>query len=234
MIMKVVFNGVLASVHSSSILTTGMIRGRSVKFEFSPDWEGLSKTAVFTNGIATIIVREHKWVDNVVDIPPEVLNTPNVNVKCGVYGIDSSGSQVIPTLYADLGRVFPSASPEEATESVPPSPTIWDDLQNQIGVLSKLSTEDKRNLVSAINEVLLLLKNDYSTTKKVEELISKTVKSSVEQSLKEAKESGDFKGDKGDKGDTPEKGKDYFTPEDINQIVDTVIKTLPTWEGGSY
>ena len=48
-----------------------------------------------------------------------------------------------------------------------------------------------------------------------------TIKTAVENALEEAKESGDFKGDKGDKGDdgyTPQKGVDYFTPEDIAEL----------------
>lgn len=151
--IEISVSNVIATVTRSSILTAGMVRGRSVKFDFSSDWEFLNKTAVFTNGLDTRIVPEYKWVDgSLVNIPPEVLATPNCPVKCGVYGIDKEGNKVIPTLWVDIGRVFPSASPGEYQESVPPTPNTWVDLQNQIGNISKLSTKSKDNLVEAINE----------------------------------------------------------------------------------
>lgn len=42
------------------------------------------------------------------------------------------------------------------------------------------------------------------------------------------------KGDKGDDGVTPVKGTDYFTDEDKAEMVQAVIASLPTWNGGSY
>lgn len=42
------------------------------------------------------------------------------------------------------------------------------------------------------------------------------------------------KGDKGDPGDTPEKGVDYWTAADRQQMVSDVLAALPTWEGGAY
>lgn len=43
-----------------------------------------------------------------------------------------------------------------------------------------------------------------------------------------------LKGDKGDKGDTPQKGTDYWTASDKQEIVTDVLNALPTWNGGSY
>lgn len=52
-----------------------------------------------------------------------------------------------------------------------------------------------------------------------------------------------LKGDKGDKGDpgakgadgkTPDKGIDYWTAADKQEIVNSVLSALPTWTGGSY
>jgi hypothetical protein len=91
-----------------------------------------------------------------------------------------------------------------------------------------------------------------------------TIQTAVENALREAKESGDFKGDKGEKGDTgaqglqgeqgiqgekgdkgdkgdkgadgytPIRGTDYWTEEDKAAMVSDVLAALPTWEGGSY
>lgn len=52
-----------------------------------------------------------------------------------------------------------------------------------------------------------------------------------------------LKGQKGDKGDTggtgpagytPQKGTDYYTASDKQEMVTAVLAALPTWEGGSY
>lgn len=39
---------------------------------------------------------------------------------------------------------------------------------------------------------------------------------------------------KGKDGYTPVKGDDYWTEEDKEELVDSVLAELPTWEGGSY
>lgn len=43
-----------------------------------------------------------------------------------------------------------------------------------------------------------------------------------------------LKGEKGDKGDTPVKGTDYFTDADKTEFVNSVLNSLPTWQGGEY
>lgn len=71
-------------------------------------------------------------------------------------------------------------------------------------------------------------------------LDSSKLPEAIDTALTQAKESGEFKGEKGDKGDkgddgkTPEKGIDYFTETDKNELVTDVLEALPTWTGGSY
>lgn len=43
-----------------------------------------------------------------------------------------------------------------------------------------------------------------------------------------------IRGATGADGATPEKGTDYFTPADKNEMVNSVLAALPTWTGGSY
>ena len=50
------------------ILTAGMAKAVSVEFAFSSDWDGLTKTAVFTNGRATIDVLPAKWDGDTVTV----------------------------------------------------------------------------------------------------------------------------------------------------------------------
>jgi hypothetical protein len=42
------------------------------------------------------------------------------------------------------------------------------------------------------------------------------------------------KGDPGSAGYTPQKGTDYYTASDKQEMVTAVLEALPTWTGGSY
>jgi hypothetical protein len=42
------------------------------------------------------------------------------------------------------------------------------------------------------------------------------------------------KGDPGPAGYTPQKGTDYYTASDKQEMVTAVLEALPAWEGGSY
>lgn len=114
-----------------------------------PIWDNLVKTVVFQG---TKMVQVFN-AGSIVKFPPEVAAAKNTNVKVGVYGVDSDGLAVIPTLWADLGVVKPSAAgsfppPQEQT------PPLWVQALGSIGDLAKLDTENRENLVAAINEVL--------------------------------------------------------------------------------
>ena len=132
------------------LLTAGMAKVVTVHFAFSPDWDGLRKTAVFSDGWRTVDVLEAAWTDGCVPIPHEVLQTAGRNVRVGVYGSDSTGVE-LPTVWAELGRVRPAADPSGDTSTDPTAP-VWSQLQGQIGDLDKLTTTDKSTLVAAINE----------------------------------------------------------------------------------
>lgn len=132
------------------LLTAGMAKVVTVHFAFSPDWDGLRKTAVFSDGWRTVDVLEAAWTDGCVPIPHEVLQTAGRNVRVGVYGSDSTGV-ALPTVWAELGRVRPAADPSGDTSTDPTAP-VWSQLQGQIGDLDKLTTTAKSTLVAAINE----------------------------------------------------------------------------------
>lgn len=132
------------------VLTAGMAKAEKIQFVFSRDWNGLCKTAVFTDGLTTIDVLEASWAENVVTIPAEVMTTAGRVVRVGIYGTTADG-MALPTIWANLGKVQPGADPsgDEATE---PTLPIWSQLLTQIGDLSDLTTLAKSNLVAAINE----------------------------------------------------------------------------------
>lgn len=132
------------------LLTAGMSKAVTVQFVFSPEWDGLTKTAVFSNGKTTVDVLAANWDGDTVPVPHEVLAVPGRYARVGVYGADESGV-VLPTVWVSLGKVQPGADPS-GDASADPSLPIWAQLQKQIGDLDDLKTYNKGNLVEAINE----------------------------------------------------------------------------------
>lgn len=132
------------------LLTAGMSKAVTVQFVFSPEWDGLTKTAVFSNGKTTVDVMAANWDGDTVPVPHEVLAVPGRHARVGVYGADESGV-VLPTVWVSLGKVQPGADPS-GDASADPSLPVWAQLQSQIGDLDDLQTYNKGNLVDAINE----------------------------------------------------------------------------------
>lgn len=132
------------------LLTAGMSKAVTVQFVFSPDWDGLTKTAVFTNGKTTVDVLAANWDGDTVPVPHEVLAVPGRHARVGVYGADESGV-VLPTVWVSLGKVQPGADPS-GDASADTSLPVWAQLKKQIGDLDDLKTYNKGNLVAAINE----------------------------------------------------------------------------------
>lgn len=132
------------------LLTAGMAKAVGVRFTFSEDWDGLTKTAVFSNGRTTVDVLAAKWDGDTVMVAPEVLAVPGRYVRVGVYGTNASGV-VLPTVWVSLGKVQPAAEPS-GDPSADPTLPVWAQLQAQIGDLKDLKTYNKDNLVAAINE----------------------------------------------------------------------------------
>lgn len=132
------------------LLTAGMAKAVSVRFAFSKDWDGLTKTAVFTNRKKTVDVLESEWDGNRLIVPYEILADAGLIARVGVYGSNASGV-VLPTVWVTLGKVQPAAEPS-GDPSADPTLPVWAQLQEIIGDLADLTTKAKNNLVAAINE----------------------------------------------------------------------------------
>ena len=130
---------------SGEKITTGMV-GKKVSFDFSADWDGLVKTAVFEgSGAAKDVV----LTGDAAEIPHECLTVPGGMLRVGVFGTD--GTIQTPTVYTDIGQIDQGADPSGDTSADPTLP-IWAQLQAMMGDLSSLTTTAKENLVAAINE----------------------------------------------------------------------------------
>jgi len=102
-------------------VTSGSVNAYRARFEFSDDWEGLSRTAVFRAGAESRSVMLDETLE--CTIPWEVLKKPTMNLSCGVCGT-RDGDMVLPTVWAHLGTIHPGAAPGDQAQ--PPTPDLWE------------------------------------------------------------------------------------------------------------
>lgn len=101
-------------------VTSGSVGAYLARFEFSPDWQGLTRTAVFRAGteIRSVLLDE---LGQCI-IPWEVLADHGRQLAAGVYG--TKDDTVLPTVWANLGVVLEGATPGEKAR--PPTPELWE------------------------------------------------------------------------------------------------------------
>ena len=141
------FTGAEGKMTASQVLTSGMV-GRKVRFLFSPEWEGLRKTAVFTAGEVT---RDVPDIREEEVIPARVLEKPLEQLYVGIYGTNAQGDLVIPTVWVPGPVIKPGADPSGDPSTAPDLP-VWDRILALMGSLEELDTDAKATLVAAINE----------------------------------------------------------------------------------
>lgn len=136
------------TVAEPELLTSGSVNVNTVSIEFSADWDGLSRVAVFASSTTQISIALDST--NQCFIPWECLVTPNLNLRVGVYGMQGT-TIVLPTIWASLGIIRPGVT--TGAEPSPPTPDAYQKVLAEIGNLGDLTTADKSSLVAAINEV---------------------------------------------------------------------------------
>lgn len=134
-------------IEKPSRITSGTV-GLPIEFEFDSQWEGLSKTALFRAGNVIKIV-ENLEVETVV--PWEVLVKYGPWLSVGVYGTNRDGTEVIPTIWANVSPIYAGVDPD-GDPSTDPTLPVWQKLLSDVGNLPGLHTEAKDNLVEAVNE----------------------------------------------------------------------------------
>ena len=117
-------------------LTSGSVNVCQVRFDFSPAWDGLEKTAVFkSDGLTYSVLLDGAGQ---CTIPWETLARyhPGLKLKAGVYGT-KDGTVVLPTVWADLGAIQEGVLPGEASRPHTPGP-YEQVLQELAGIREKL------------------------------------------------------------------------------------------------
>ena len=113
-----------ATCSSDDRLTTGSV-GVEVVFHFSDDWAAApARIAVFRGSGVSVDVA---LLEDSCTVPPEVLTQPGSTLTIGVYGTDGTGTVVIPTVYAEAGRIVRGAKPS-GIEPTPETQPLIDQL----------------------------------------------------------------------------------------------------------
>lgn len=102
-------------VVSTETLVAGSKNVYRCGITFAPDWEDLDKTVCFR---ARAVEKSALEEDGSYIIPWEVLEKPAPRLQVGVTGT-KDGDVVRPTVWADLGEIFPGAVAGEVGEKPP-------------------------------------------------------------------------------------------------------------------
>lgn len=103
-------------------VTSGSVNVHTARFEFSPDWDGMERVAVFKAGAASRSVLLD--ASGECTVPWEVLEHyhPLTELRAGVYGT-KDGEMVLPTVWAGLGFILEGVTAGE--DAKPPAPDLW-------------------------------------------------------------------------------------------------------------
>lgn len=119
------------SVREKEPVTSGSVNVYPVQFEFSEDWDGLERTAIFQAGCMEKTV---SLTGGACSVPAEVLPEPGYYLMVGLCGKQGE-STVLPTIWANLGLILEGAVTGDAPE--PPEPTPppegWQEALNSKG-----------------------------------------------------------------------------------------------------
>lgn len=109
------------SVRKKETVTSGSVNVYTARFEFSEDWQGLTRRAVFKAGKESRTVLLDESGECV--IPWEVLASPGQQLMAGVFG--AADETALPTEWALLGLIRRGV-PGGGEGSRPPTPDLWE------------------------------------------------------------------------------------------------------------
>lgn len=101
-------------------VTSGSVNVYTARFEFSPDWAGLTRKAVFKAGKESCAVLLDESGECAV--PWEVLGSHGQPLMAGVFG--AADETALPTTWASLGVILEGVTVGQ--DARPPTPGAWE------------------------------------------------------------------------------------------------------------
>ena len=221
------------TIKNKEKIHTGEYKITKCEFEFTEDYEGLTKKAIFE---AEDVIKEMPIISNECDIPEEVLQDGYLSCNLRVYGYDIEevdGEMTVRLRYSPTYDTFPiwkgSFIPNaEQGEEITPT-----QFEQYTAALNE-GLEEVKNVdidVSKNDKVATVeITNRYNETKSVGikdgadfEYKWQGTSLGVKTDEEEEYEYVDLKGDIGPQGPKPVRGVDYFTTQDIAEMEDYVI-----------
>lgn len=148
--IKARIDGIELKISEREPLLAGTVGLNKISLSFSDEWAIFTKQIDFTNEQSGETRRISAEV-GVCTVPWELLKAEG-DITCYVRGIGSDGRLVLRTNEANLGTVLGSTDGNVPGTGTP-TPDVCDETAAKIGDLSKLETNDKSQLVAAINEL---------------------------------------------------------------------------------
>lgn len=236
---------------TESVIVAESLNYLKAQFVFTTsDWNGLKKTAYFTQGDTTHSIELN---ENDVAFP---LHLSAGEWAVSVVGREYADGELVERITSDSATIKVKPFKKGTETPFPaPTPTEIEALSAKVGNLPDLLTKDKTSLVNAINEVYHrggagggngfspiiditeITGGHRVTITDVEGTKSFDILNGVDGKDGENGKDGEKgeKGDKGDKGEDGKDGQDYvLTSADKTEIANAVLEALPTWNGGAY
>ena len=148
--IKARIDGVELKISEREPLLADTVGLNKISLSFSDEWAIFTKQIDFTNEQSGETRRISAEV-GVCTVPWELLKAEG-DITCYVRGIGSDGRLVLRTNEANLGTVL-GGDDGDVPGTGTPTPDVCDETAAKIGDLSKLETNDKSQLVAAINEL---------------------------------------------------------------------------------
>lgn len=234
--LKVVYNGIKCEARGSS--ASGQVGTFRAVFSFSTDWEAYpTRTAVFVSGgFPVAVVLDGK---NECDVPDQITKNGG-RILVGAFGTGTAEDGSIlryPGEYAAV-NITEGVTPHAAAPT-PQDVTAYEQLLARLKVVEEKLENGGGGGGGGIAKETDPTVPDWAkqpekpeyTASEVGALSASELPNAINTALAQAAESGKFDGEP---GHTPERGKDYWTADDLAAMVQDVLKALPTWEGGSY
>jgi len=164
--LRINVNLVTATVQETEILTSGRV-GLQCEFTFSDEWDGLMKTATFEGAESADVPM---LASNTVTVPHECLSAPGAKLRVGVCGMNAAGDIVIPTIWANAGRIQQGAEPS-GIPAVEPTPNWAIQVQQAAASALEIAREVKNEAdngdfdgVDGVSPAVTVVRGDSSAT----------------------------------------------------------------------